>query len=101
MNTLIENTVETTTSGLACTAEVEVENAPDCVTRVVIAYEYNVTRFGIEDLEVWWEDDDEVEDEDIIKELYRTLEEAHYYDIIQEELDYEDTDGDYEARNDK
>jgi hypothetical protein len=101
MKTLIENTVETTTTGLACMAEVEVEDSPNCVKRKGIAYEYNVTRFGIEDLIVWWEDGDEVEDQTLVKELQRTLEEIHYYDIIQEEIDYEDTDGDYDRRNDK
>lgn len=101
MNTLIVRTVETHTGQQVCTATVEVENHVGIISAEEIHYEYKITRWGIEDLEVWWVDGDEVEDDSLIKELQRTLEEAHYYDIIQEEVDYEDTDGDYEARNDK
>lgn len=100
MNTLIENTVTEDY------ASVEVQERAGLVTIKHITYSYEVTRHGIEGLEVYWEEGEDLEDEN----LYNQLETALYYreeeEIERLEEEYRDDDGrksddGYESRNDK
>ena len=109
MNTLIDSTVETNTMELSCTATVEVQNKAGLVDATLIHYTYKINRYGIEDLIAWWgseEDGELIEDDKLMSDLLGELESIHFYDIIQEEVDYADDDGrksdeSYEARNEK
>lgn len=100
MNTLIENTVTEDY------ASVEVQERAGLVTIKHITYSYEVTKDGIEDLEVYWEEGEDLEDEN----LYNQLETALYYreeeeiERLEEEYGGDDgrkSDDGYESRNDK
>ena len=100
MNTLIERTVTEDY------ASVEVEEKAGLVTIKHITYSYEVTKDGIWNLEVMWEDGEDLEDHNLYNQLESALWdlEADEIERLQDE-DRDDfgrqSDDGYESRNDK